>query len=164
MDTTGLSFEDDRAIRAMVFRYAYAVSRSDGDALDAIWAKDCRLELAGVTGVAKVVEGHDTVVAYQREHMGWYDSLVQIVGEGLVWATPDGGEGRWIVWEVGHRTGAANDRMGIVAYADQYVKEDGQWAIAARRLNVYYNTDDLPIGTYVPLPPLPPTPSMRSHS
>jgi hypothetical protein len=155
VNSAALSFEDERAIRSLVFRYAYAVSRADADALESAWAKDCRFELAGVSGEARVLQGRDTVVSYQREHMGWYDSLVQLVGEGLVWAGPDGVEGRWIVWEVGHWSGRSTDRMGIVVYADRYVQENGRWVFGARRLNVHYNNTELPAGTYVPLPELP---------
>jgi hypothetical protein len=149
------SADDQREIEQLVFRYAYAVSRSDPDGLSAAWSANCRLELAGVSGTVKTIEGRDTVVAYQREHMGWYESLIQVVGQGLVWAGPDHVEGRWLVWEVGRRSNASSDRMGVVAYADRYVHEEDRWTIASRRLTVHYETLDLPTGTYVPLPALP---------
>ena len=156
MEMNSFSMEDERAIKALVFRYAYAVSRADGDALETTWAKNCRFELAAVTGESKVIEGREAVVGYQREHMGWYESLVQLVGQGLVWAGLAGIEGQWLVWEVGRRSGADNDRMGIVAYNDRYLHEDGRWVIADRRLKVHYNVSGLPPGAYAPLPPLPP--------
>jgi len=155
MSTMQISPEDERSIRALVFRYAYAVSRADPESLAAAWSKDCRLELAGVTGDTAAFEGRETVVAYQAEHMGRYEALIQLVGEGLVWAGPDGPEGRWIVWEVGRWAGAANDRMGVVMYSDRYLKEDGRWVIGERHLKVHYNNPGLAVGTYAPLPSLP---------
>ena len=155
MEPTLISADDERAIRALVVRYAHAVSRADADALESTWAANCHFELAGTTGDGKVMEGRDVVVGYQREHMGWYESLVQMVGEGLIWSTSEGVEGRWTVWEVGRWAGSATDRMGVVAYADRYVHEDGRWVIASRRLTVHYDNRGLPTGTFVALQPLP---------
>jgi hypothetical protein len=150
-----LSLEDESAIKKLVFRYALAVSRADGDSLETIWAEGCSLELVAVTGQELRIEGRDAVVEYQREHMGWYEALVQLVGEGYLWSGPDGVEGRWIVWEVGRRSGSASDRMGVVHYADRYVCETGEWLFSTRRLSVHYDMTELPAGKYAPLPGLP---------
>jgi SnoaL-like domain len=155
VNTSGVTADDEREIRALVYRNAYAVSRADADTLANVWAKDCHFELAGVTGDTMVFDGRDTVVDYQRSHMGRYESLIQHPGQGLVWLGPNGPEGHWIVFEVGRWSGATADRIGLVVYSDRYAHEDGQWKFAARQLKVHYNNPNVPAGTYAPLPPLP---------
>lgn len=150
-----LTPDDEREIRALVFRYAYAVSRSDPASLATAWSKNCRFELAGVSGQSLTLDGRERVVGYQSEHMGRYEALVQIVGEGIVWAGADGPEGRWLVWEVGRGGGAEHDRMGVVMYSDRYIKEGSRWSFAERKLKVHYNNTSVAPGMYAPLPPLP---------
>lgn len=154
MPVSDLGPGDELAIRALVVRYAYAISRADGDALETMWSEECRFHLAGVSGVGRDLEGRDEVVSYQREHMGGYSALVQLVGEGLVWTSQQGVEGHWIIWEVGQRSSSDTDRMGVVAYADRYIQEGGRWVFLERRLSVHYNNEALPSGKYFPLPPL----------
>jgi hypothetical protein len=150
------SVQDEREIRDLVVRYADAISRADAAALKGFWAEGCRLELVGVAGPVKEIAGRDTVVAYQDEHMDRYSSLLQLVGQGLVRGGADGSaEGRWIVWEIGHTRGAEQDRMGVVCYLDRYVREDGRWLIAERRLSVHYHAEAVATGTFSPLPPPP---------
>jgi hypothetical protein len=146
---------DEREIRAMVVRYADAISRSDAAALEDTWAEDCRFVLVGVNGLSRELNGRDTVVEYQRAHMGGYGWLLQVVGQGLIWPSGSGAEGRWMVWEIGRRDGAEKDRMGVVCYSDRYAREGGRWTFAERHLAVHYNAEEATSGEYAPLPPLP---------
>lgn len=146
-----LSCDDEREIRDLIVWYSDGLCRKDTSVLRASWSSDCRLRLPSLE-----ISGREAVLEYQMKHMGWYESLLQVIGEGILWATESGAEGRWIVWEIGRRSGAEDDRVGVVSYSDKYTRENGRWAIAERFVPVHYNNEHIPAGTFNPLSALPP--------
>jgi hypothetical protein len=120
-------------IAELVYRYADAVVRRDGDAWGSCWAEDAQWALGG----GRDVSGRDAIVELWHQAMGGFDAVVQNVYGGEVHLDGDRGEGRWYIGEHFRR---ANGDPGILLanYDDTYVRVDGQWLFASRRLNVQY--------------------------
>ena len=137
---------DEAEIRDLVARYADAVNRRDEAAWGATWAKDGEWDLSG-----RPASGRDAVVALWSQLMGGIPWVNQIVYFGLVDVDGAAATGRWYLAEF-MKLPDGTGRQMIGVYRDQYVKEDGAWKFAKRRMDpVYSGPPDLS-GDAMPFP------------
>ncbi len=141
-----LDVADELAIRDLVARYADAVNVADAGAWGANWAESAVWHLGPST-----VEGRQSIVDFWRTAMATFESVVQLVAHGTVWADGDGAAGRWAIWEVGRREGAGTFVVG--SYEDRYTNESGEWLFAERRFSAGYR-GEVVAGEFFPFPPL----------
>ena len=121
----------DIALRQLIARYCDAVLRRDSAAFGEVWAVD------GVWQLGKPIEGRDAVVTAFDKLMKGYAWLVQ--------SAPNA------VFEVDEANGTASGRVAIVeqfkktkggtgslvgVYHDRYVRRQGVWQFAERRIEV----------------------------
>ena len=119
--------------------YADAVVRYDGDQWASTWAPDATWEL----GPTRQVEGREAIVALWHQAMGSFNAVCQNVLNGTyeLDEAAGTGTGRWYIIEHYHRRGDDGGVKGrlLAYYDDRYVRVDGQWLFASRRLVPQYN-------------------------
>lgn len=137
---------DELAVRGLVGRYADAVNRADAQAWGATWAEKAEWHI-----LDREVVGRESIVELWRSAMAGFESVIQLVAQGQVWADGTGGAvGRWTIWEVGRKAGTGTFTVGC--YQDRYVSEAGEWHFASRRFNATYR-GGIPVGEFFPFPP-----------
>lgn len=121
------------AIAELVHRYADAVVHFDGDQWGACWDADARW----VLGPDRDVTGRPAIVELWHKAMQTFAAVVQNVVNGEVHVDGDSASGRWYIIEHFRR---GNGETGILLafYEDTYVRRDGQWYFASRRLHPQY--------------------------
>jgi len=122
-------------IRSLVSRYAQAVVARDRAAWGGTWAENGRWEIMGAAP-----EGRADVVAHWEKLMSGIFFVFQLAGEGFVDVDP-GGEratGRFPTVEFVKLAPEGAGSLMIGTYHDDYVREDGAWKFANRRIDVQY--------------------------
>ena len=122
-------------IEDLVHRYSDAVVHRDPQQWASTWAVDGVWDL----GAGRRVEGRDAIVEQWHESMARYPVVVQTVLNGTVELDEDAGtgSGRWYVQEIERRIDG--EALVMAAhYDDTYVRVDGGWRFASRRLSIHY--------------------------
>lgn len=134
------------AVQRLVHRYADAVVHADADQWGSCWAEDAVWDLGG----GQPIEGRAAIVAAWSGVMQSMERVVHLVHNGDVFLPEedrsgdrdgdgDGEDradtvtGRWYVTER-YRTTSGADGVLLAHYDDTYVRTDGRWRFAARRL------------------------------
>jgi ketosteroid isomerase-like protein len=128
--------EDELAIRNLVAAYADGVNRRDEGVWAGTWADDATWELMG-----NPISGKEAIVATWGGAMGSFEFVAQLIYQGTVEINGDSATGRWYLAEHLRPKGADNGMFNIGSYADEYVKEDGQWRFSKRSYHVLYNDE-----------------------
>ena len=115
-------------VRSLVFRYADAVNRRDEAQWAACWDDDAEWSLA--TGR---VRGKTSIVDTWRTAMARHRLVVQFVGHGDAWQTPEGWVGRWHFQEYGHHE-ERGDGLLLAWYADAYGRDASGALVLTRRV------------------------------
>lgn len=136
--------DDLVALRHLVERYAAAADDSDGAAAAATFADDGVLTIhmnRDSTEPTSVRRGRAEIAA-AIDSLARYDATHHVVSYHVAAVDGDNatGEARCIAHHV--RNGI--DHVLYIHYRDTYVRDDGQWLIAARTLQVEF-TDDRPL-------------------
>jgi ketosteroid isomerase-like protein len=140
-----MSDRDD--IVDLVHRYSDAVCRKDRPQWAATWADDAWWDL----GKGRLTTGRDEIVEFWQKAVDGLVVVVQVVHNGTVSIDGDTATGRWYVSEHLER-GNGVKGMLLAWYDDTYVRRDGQWLFASRKLgSLYHGAPDLS-GTFTPLP------------
>jgi uncharacterized protein (TIGR02246 family) len=123
-------------IAELVHRYADAVVRFDGEQWGACWAPDAHW----VLGPGREVTGRDAIVALWNKAMTTFAAVVQNALNGEVHVDEAAGtaSGRWYVMEH-FRRGDGEPGILLAHYDDTYVRVDGRWLFASRRLQPHYH-------------------------
>lgn len=123
------------AVRDLVHRYADAVVHRDPDQWSSTWTADATWEL----GKGRRVEGREAIVALWSSAMDGLRAVIHNVLNGTadLDEAAGTGSGRWYLIEHWVR---ADDSRGILLahYDDRYVRIDGSWLFASRKLTVHY--------------------------
>ena len=137
---------DELAIRALVARYAEAVSSRNREQWAATWTEDGEWSVMGQTS-----KGRDETVALWEKLLGSLEFIVQLANSGHVeFDETDGNRatGRWQISEHGKFTGG-----GVIFtlgfYKDECVREDGEWRFKTRSFHpLYFGPPDLSAPTH----------------
>jgi len=121
-------------IRAIISRYAQAVTAKDEALWSSTWSKAGIWELMG-----QAPEGREAVVEYWKTMMSGIPFVYQLPGEGEIEVDADGqrGTGRVPTVEFA-KFGDGPGMLMLGTYHDVYVLEDGAWCFAERRMKVQY--------------------------
>ncbi len=141
--------QDELAIRHLVAAYADAVNRRDGELWASTWADAGVWDLMG-----NETEGRDAIYAMWQGAMGSFAFVVQLVYQGTLEISGDQATGRWYLAEHLRPQGSDNGMFNIGTYADEYVRERGEWRFSRRSYHVLYSDEgkgDMS-GNVMPLP------------
>lgn len=125
----------DIALRQLVSRYCDAVVRADSTTFGQLWAAD------GVWQLTKPVEGRDAIVATFDKLLGAYAWMVPSAPNAVFEVDEAAGvaTGRVTTIEQFQRKkGGAGTLVGV--YHDQYVRRDGGWQFAERRMEIIHES------------------------
>ena len=126
------SIADELAIRALVARYAEAVSSRNKEEWAATWTDDGAWNVMGMSS-----QGREDTVALWEKLMGGLEFVVQLANSGTVTVDGDTATGRWQVSEHGKfHGGAAMFTLGF--YKDECVRENGEWRFKTRSFHPLY--------------------------
>jgi len=139
-----LSADDERQIADLVVRYADAVSSADPARWRDTWADQSQWHLR-----TRTIEGREAIVAAWTQFLPTYDAVVQMVTRGWVSGTDGEARGRWLVLEIFRKVDAGHDMMQVTSYTDRYVRPEGRWLFAERRIAVVYRRE-MPPGEFLP--------------
>ncbi|MFM7536459.1 MAG: nuclear transport factor 2 family protein [Acidimicrobiales bacterium] len=134
-DYTPIGVTDYVDISRLINRYADAVVHRNGVQWSSCWAHDATWEL----GPGRNVEGIEAITKLWYGAMAGFAAVFHVVHNGEVWqgADADHASARWYISESYQR---ADGTRGILLahYDDTYVRRDGRWWIASRRLTPHY--------------------------
>lgn len=133
------SVDDFVAVQRLVHRYADAVVRRDAEQWGSCWADDAVWDL----GIGPPAEGREAIVELWQGAMAGMAAVVQTVHNGDVYRDVSGGDdataiGHWYVDERYRTTDGAAGLL-LARYDDEYVRVDGRWLFARRRLVALYH-------------------------
>lgn len=128
----GDSMKDEREIRNLVARYAYAIESGDVEGWSRTWADEGEWDVLGVTN-----RGREAVVKHLEKLLGGLDFVVQIASGGVLEVGSDTATGRWAVTEHGRFAGGA-PLFTLGVYRDNYVRVEGEWRFARRAFHATY--------------------------
>lgn len=125
--------EDALAIGELVARYAIAVDDRDMDTLAGLYAEDAVFD-----GLTDTLVGRDAVVAYVRAKLAGYDGVSVHTPHAPVldFASDDTATGT-VPAHVEYAEAGAQRILGA-RYHDRYVRRDGRWYFASRKLQIVY--------------------------
>jgi uncharacterized protein (TIGR02246 family) len=142
---SGGALADERALLGLANRYAQAVDRRDAEALAALFTTDGGIDRPGSSW-----RGHDQIRAIAARLTKLYASTFHTVRNQTV--TIDGataeGETYSVAMHMMPLEKGAQKRMDMgIRYQDRFVRENGAWLFARRKLSVdWVETTELPVG------------------
>lgn len=129
-----MSSSAEARIRAIISRYAQAVTTKDEALWSSTWSRSGIWELMG-----QAPEGREAVVAHWKGLMGGIPFVYQLAGEGAIEVDEGGRRGTGIVPTMEFaKFGDGPGMLMLGTYHDVYVLEDGAWCFAERRMKVKY--------------------------
>lgn len=124
---------DERAIEALLARYADAVNRRDADAWSGLWSAD------GVwLAFGRRFEGREAVVASWSAAMRGFRLVFHTVHAGVIELAGDEASGRFAVSEQ-LQSSDGTPALLLALYHDAYRREAPGWRFARRELEVLYH-------------------------
>jgi 3-phenylpropionate/cinnamic acid dioxygenase small subunit len=129
---TALSIDDERAIAAVVARYAWAIDERDYERLKSCFTEDADCHYSRVRGTP------DELVGYLRKVMKLYDATMHLLGRTEIVAQDDGASANTNC--VAYHAVAAKEGLPVtthtvaVRYHDSLVKVGTDWRIRTRRV------------------------------
>ncbi len=120
----------------LVHRYSDAVVRYDGEQWGATWAIDAEWTLAP----GRELSGRDAIVEFWHKAMQGFEAVIQTTLNGSceLEESSGTGTGRWHIQESFRRKDGTNGIL-LGHYDDRYVREDGAWKFADRKLVRHYH-------------------------
>ena len=121
--------EDREAIRDLLATYCYGIARKDLDAVLALFTADCRVEVLGTT-----YEGESGLRSLYADSLPVdpkpfvHNHRIEVLGD----RTARG----QAVFEIRQTRDGAEERT-VGCYADEYLKQDGDWKFQ-RRVFAFY--------------------------
>lgn len=133
--------QDERAIRALIERYADAVNRRAAADWAALWSADGVWQVFGTA-----IRGREAVVAAWSGAMARFRLVFHVAHGAVIEVDGDGARGRWTISEQ-LVDGEGRASLLLALYHDAYRREDGAWRIVERRLEpLYQGPPDLSAG------------------
>ena len=132
---------DRLAIRELVDAYAHCADRRDAKGQMALFAEDCRFVVfmdATAAGPTQELRGRDAL-APVFENLNTYRATTHFNGQSTVSLDGDraSGESYCLAHHISFGAGAERTIMvASIRYLDAFVKQDGAWFFAERRLMV----------------------------
>jgi ketosteroid isomerase-like protein len=124
--------EDERAIEALIARYADAVNRRAAEDWEALWTRD------GVwSAFGQSFEGRDAVVGTWKAAMQGFRLVFHVIHSGVIELDGDNAHGRWSISEQLQSTNGTPGTL-LALYHDDYRREREGWRFARRELEVLY--------------------------
>jgi hypothetical protein len=138
---------DRDEILDLLHRYSDAVCRKDREQWAATWADDAVWDL----GKGRFVSGKADIVDLWQRSVDQLNVVVQMMHNGAVSVDGDTATGRWYVSEHLER---GNGVLGMLLawYDDTYVRVNGQWLFASRKLAALYHGPPDLSGGFTPQP------------
>jgi SnoaL-like domain len=131
---------DELAIRNLAERFSDAANRKDGDAFQALWAKEGKWIIGAPINME--FAGKENMGSSVTHMLGLWDFFVQLSGPGVVILQGDSAKARFYVNEVARgKDGKGNYNLSM--YEDSLVKIDGQWYYKKRVYHTIYQ--DAPV-------------------
>ncbi|MEV5744165.1 nuclear transport factor 2 family protein [Microbispora rosea] len=132
---------DRLAIRELVDAYAHLADRRDAQGQAALFTDDARVAVydgePGTTGPAQTLNGRDELAAAFGS-LRTYDKTTHFIGQSTV--TVDGdratGETYCLAHHLWTEEGQRTLMVMSIRYHDSFVRQDGRWLFAERRLIV----------------------------
>lgn len=137
-----MSAEDRLAIQELNYKYAYYVDSFEPENWANIFAPDGVLDESDFFDDA-VFAGRDAIRAYAEKISGTVDNIVHLMTNQIVSdLTPTTARGTaFALVETQRKNG---DRLRFhVKYVDEYVKIDGNWLIARKKLRKSFTPEDV---------------------
>jgi hypothetical protein len=135
--------ESREAIRNLCSRYSLAVDDHDFTSLTALFARDARY---GWVSDADPTVGRDAIGALLESRIAPAGPSFHVNHDMLVdWDDSDPERATGIVFCHAEVSPAGRHLVGAIRYHDVYVREEGRWLFAERRLAFLYFT---PVGQY----------------
>jgi hypothetical protein len=132
---TPVGVADYVEISRLINRYADAVVHRNGVQWSSCWADDAHWEL----GPGRTVEGKQAITALWYQAMGGFAAVFHVIHNGEVWEGDDAdhASGRWYISENYQRSDGTRGIL-LAHYDDTYVRREGRWRIASRKLTAHY--------------------------
>ena len=130
------SVKDEIEIRALADKFSDAANRVDGDAFQALWAKD------GVWKIGPPInmefKGKEKMGGSVSHMLGLWDFFVQLTGPGVITIDGDKATARFYVNEIARKADDKSGNYNLSMYEDELLKENGKWLFAKRTYHTIY--------------------------
>jgi hypothetical protein len=131
---------DELAIRNLAERFSDAANRKDGDAFQALWAKEGKWIIGAPINME--FSGKENMGSSVTHMLGLWDFFVQLSGPGVVILQGDSAKARFYVNEIARgKDGKGNYNLSM--YEDSLVKIEGKWYYKKRTYHTIYQ--DAPV-------------------
>ncbi len=124
--------EDRQELADLVARYGPAVDDRDAAVIEELFAEDSTFDT-----VAGVIKGRDRVVAYYLERLSMFGASFHYPHSQTVEFDGDD-RARGLVTAHAEMASGAEAFWVALRYHDEYVREDGRWRFAVRRVEQLY--------------------------
>ncbi len=128
--------KDEMEIRALADKFSDAANRVDGNAFQALWAKD------GVWKIGPPInmefKGKENMGGSVSHMLGLWDFFVQLTGPGVITINGDKATARFYVNEIARKADDKSGNYNLSMYDDELVKENGKWLFVKRSYHTIY--------------------------
>ncbi len=128
--------KDEIEIRALVNKFSDAANRKDGDAFQALWAKDAVWKIGAPINVE--FKGKQNMGSSVTHMLGLWDFFVQLSGPGVVTINGDKATARFYVNEIARKADDKSGNYNLSMYDDELIKENGKWVFLKRSYHTIY--------------------------
>jgi SnoaL-like domain len=128
--------KDELEIRGLAEKFSDAANRKDGEAFQALWAKDATWKIGPPINME--FKGKDSMGPSVTHMLGLWDFFVQLSGPGVVTINGDKATARFYVNEIARKADDKSGNYNLSMYDDELVKENGKWVFIKRTYNTIY--------------------------
>jgi SnoaL-like domain len=128
--------KDEMEIRALADKFSDAANRKDGDAFQALWAKNGTWKIGPPINME--FKGKENMGGSVTHMLGLWDFFVQMTGPGVITINGEKATARFYVNEIARKTEDKSGNYNLSQYSDELIKEDGKWVFAKRTYNTIY--------------------------